>query len=249
MTGPSGSTPNGKYPFPTQDDDVDVPRDIEALARALDPNASALFIGEVRSFALVAAPARWVPCNGAALEQDAYPELFDALGGRFNTGGESATQFRVPAIAGRTIVGSGAGAGLTNRAIGALWGEEAHMLVTSEMPSHSHTGVTGNDNQDHSHYVSGTTGADSPDHAHQQQGGDWPAITYQGGSVSSPKWLGAWAGPTTAGATARHAHSFSAWSGGASARHNHYITAEGGGGTHNNAQPSIALLVCIYAGR
>jgi microcystin-dependent protein len=250
MTGPSGSTPNGGYPFPTQDDDVDVPRDMEALARAIDPNASAIIIGEVRTFGLAAAPARWLTCDGSAVEQAAYPELYAALGGRFNTGGESPTQFRLPAVSGRSIVGSGAGSGLTARAVADRWGAETVALALTEIPNHNHGGATGGgttgtDSPDHTH--SGTTGVDSPDHSHSTTG------IFASSCTAGPAGFYSSSGSTqTGGASARHTHSFG--TGGASARHNHTIpglsiAAQGGGGGHNNLPPSIALLVCIYAGR
>lgn len=272
MTGPSGRTPIGDYPFPIPDDTVDYPRDMEALARAIDPNAVAVIVGEIRSFGLAAAPARWVPCDGRALEQADYPELFEGLGSRWNTGGESPTQFRVPAIADRAIVGAG-----PTHAVGSTWGAEAVTLNTSQIPSHSHTGATGTDYPDHVHYVSAYTGTETADHAHSgTTAGDYPDHAHVTGmsvgashslpvNASGPQWNApgtSWTNYGSGGATARHQHDFGtsgrnaahqhllqANSGGASARHTHGIAAEGGGGSHNNAQPSIALLVCIYAGR
>jgi microcystin-dependent protein len=260
MAGPSGSTPNGHYPYPISDDEVDVPRDFAALATALDPNATALIIGEVRSFALAVAPARWLACDGAAYEQAALPELYAALQARFNTGGESPTQFRVPAVAGRSIVGSGAGSGLTARAIADRWGVESVALQLTEIPNHNHGGATGG----------ATTGVDSPDHAHAvsdpghahngggrnivgTSGAPQAANIYPAGGVSpghSPAILTSGdavaigtdargTGIALYGANARHAHSIPALG----------IAAQGGGGGHSNMQPSIALLVCIYAGR
>jgi len=242
-TGPSGSTPNG-YPFPTQDDQVDVPRDIEALARAVDPNAQAIIIGEVRSFALAVAPAHWLVCDGSAKEQAAFPELFAALGNRFNTGGETPTQFRVPACSGRAVVGSGQGAGLTARAVADLFGAESVALDVSQMPSHNHGGAT----------TGGTSGTDSPDHAHgladpghahaiydrtdfQVGTGAWRAAVGWGGSSGATYAAGT--GMGVYGANARHAHAIPALG----------IYAQGGGGGHPNISPSIALLVCIFAGR
>lgn len=269
MAGPTGRTTVGGYPFPIPDDTVDAPRDIEALAWAVDGNASAVIIGEVRTFGLAAPPARWLLCDGTAYEQADYPELFAGVAGLFSTGGESPTQFRVPDLSGRAVCGAGAG-----RVTGARWGEEQHPLSLAEMPSHSHGGVTNVDNQDHAHYSSGTTGTDSPDHAHStggasadhvhginnlhpsgsqafliQSGVGGARYTSPGSGYSNTGGRNADHVHGTYGANARHAHGFGAWSGGASARHNHNIPAEGGGAALKLAQPSIALLVCIYAGR
>ena len=53
---------------------------------------------------------------------------------------------------GRISVAAGAGAGLTNRVLGATGGEENHTLTIAEMPSHNHSYVdtyrTGNQNTD-----------------------------------------------------------------------------------------------------
>jgi microcystin-dependent protein len=43
-----------------------------------------------------------------------------------------------PDLRGRFIVGTGQGAGLTNRKLGDVGGEENHTLTISEMPAHSH---------------------------------------------------------------------------------------------------------------
>lgn len=255
MAAPTGRTPIGNYPFPIPDDSVNAPRDFEALATAIDGNAAAVIIGEVRQFGLATAPPRWLVCDGAAKEQAAYPELYAAMGGQFNTGGETPTQFRLPAITGRVVVGAGAGAGLTSRALAARWGSEAVTLAITQVPAHNHAGVTGTDSPDHAH--SGNTGTESADHSHfpgalggyicvdgsltqgstAPQAGHTPAILAN--SVSRQT--------ATSGRSASHYHAFN--TSGASARHSHSIPSQGGGGAHDNTPPSIALLVCIYAGR
>ena len=45
----------------------------------------------------------------------------------------------IPKALGRALAGAGAGAGLTNRALGATVGEEAHTQATAELASHGHT--------------------------------------------------------------------------------------------------------------
>ena len=45
----------------------------------------------------------------------------------------------LPAVLGRAMAISGAGSGLTSRALGQIVGEENHTLVVSEMPAHTHT--------------------------------------------------------------------------------------------------------------
>jgi microcystin-dependent protein len=176
-------------------------------------------------------------CNGAQYARSDYAILFGVIGLGFTVTDDGAT-FNVPDLRGRTPIGAGQGGGLTNRTLGAKGGEENHALSTVEMPSHSHGGATGNDTPDHVHYVSGNTGVDSPDHAHTV---GWS--TFNSSCTTGPAgFLSITGGAVgTTGASARHAHGFSANSGGASARHAHGINAEGGSGGHNNMPPYAAV--------
>lgn len=112
--------------------------------------------------------------------------------------------------------------------------------------AHTHTGSgtsTGN-SADHTHTVNGTTGVDSPDHSHAITVGLQNGVTY------APN-AGAFAGAAnsaanTGGASARHAHTFSATSSGASAAHTHdysFTTASTGG---TEARPTtLIVLTCV----
>lgn len=50
-----------------------------------------------------AAPNGWLYCAGAVLSRTSYPDLFGAIGTRWNTGGESGSQFRLPNLPGKVI--------------------------------------------------------------------------------------------------------------------------------------------------
>jgi microcystin-dependent protein len=50
-----------------------------------------------------------------------------------------ASNFLLPDLRGRSGIGAGQGSGLTNRVLGGVAGEEAHVLTTAEMPSHTHS--------------------------------------------------------------------------------------------------------------
>jgi hypothetical protein len=53
--------------------------------------------------AVGAAPNGWMPCTGSVLNRTSYPDLFAAIGIRWNTGGETTAQFRIPTITGKVI--------------------------------------------------------------------------------------------------------------------------------------------------
>jgi microcystin-dependent protein len=92
--------------------------------------------GTIIQSAALNIPDGWLHCNGASILKVTYINLFNAIG---YTYGGSDNNFNVPDIKGRVVVGSGNGAGLTNRNLAATGGEEAHILTVNEMPNHSHT--------------------------------------------------------------------------------------------------------------
>ena len=94
--------------------------------------------GTIIQSAAVSIPGGWLLCNGASLNKIAYANLFSVIGNTYG-GLAGDLSFNIPDLRGRGVIGAGQGAGLTNRALGALGGEETHTLTTSEMPSHSHT--------------------------------------------------------------------------------------------------------------
>src|SRR4051812_36545283 len=124
------NTPRLALPYPAPTAAADVPADIQALATALD--SLVYIVGELRTFATLAAPAKWL-ASGALVNQADYPELYAEVGVLWNVGGEAAAQFRAgPVVAGRSLVGAGQGAGLTNRPIASRWGSEAVTLTSRQ---------------------------------------------------------------------------------------------------------------------
>ncbi|HUO84176.1 MAG TPA: tail fiber protein [Thermoanaerobaculia bacterium] len=108
--------------------------------------------GTIEAFAGLAAPAGYLPCDGAEVAKSDYPALYSAIGDVWCGGSCSAGMFRLPDLRGRTLVGAGTGAGLTPREPSAYFGEERHTLSVSELPAHSHhaeIGTTG----DHQHLI------------------------------------------------------------------------------------------------
>lgn len=54
-------------------------------------------VGSILQWGGNVAPPNYLLCSGQTLLQNAYPQLFLAIGTNFNTGGEAAGSFRLPA--------------------------------------------------------------------------------------------------------------------------------------------------------
>lgn len=182
-------------------------------------------------------------CDGSLLVRADNQALFDAIGTAYNTGGEAATHFRIPDYRGRVPVGadnmgSGAAGRLpnTNRAIGQSHGTEQHALTAAQTPlkSHTHSGVTGIENQSlvHSH---GTGGGSFMRH----RAGDVSGVLNPGTSTAFVSLIGVGSDPITNTAN------------GGGPNHTHNITtgnpsvAEANGSAHPNIQPGQVCHVQI----
>lgn len=229
------TTLNG-LPYPLGTDSADVPRDIKALAEAVDPLV--YIIGEIRLFAFAAVPAKWLQCLGQTVLRASYPELYAKIGDVWALGGEAADSFRLPPAAGRALAGSGQGAGLSNRALASRWGAETITLATTQIPAHNH-GVS-DPTHAHSVYDPGhghSAGTSYPVYNTNIAGQGQPVVA-GGSNIALPRDYvpvgvnGAGTGISIYGAGT-----------GISIQNN------GGGQAHDNTPPSLAFLVCIYAGR
>lgn len=92
----------------------------------LDP-----FVGEIAIVPFNFAPVGWAFCQGQLLPISQNTALFSLLGTTF--GGNGTTTFALPNLQGRVPVGAG-----TGFVLGQMGGEGAHVLTTTEIPSHSH---------------------------------------------------------------------------------------------------------------
>lgn len=119
-----------------------------AVAQALIP------VGTIMAWGGAAGspPAGYLVCQGQAVSRATYSALFGVIGTTYGAG-DGSTTFNLPDPQGRTLIGAGTGAGLTNRTHGATGGEENHLLTGAEsgVKSHSHTASQGN----HSHGFAG----------------------------------------------------------------------------------------------
>lgn len=121
-------------------------------------NPASVAPGLMSDFGGTTAPFGWLLCDGSVVSQASYPGLFTAIGTNWNTGGEGGGNFRLPDMRGRASIGTGQGSGLTNRTLATLLGEETHLLVIGEMPTHSH-GVV---DPGHNHTERGSAGGSTP---------------------------------------------------------------------------------------
>lgn len=105
--------------------------------------------GTVNAFGGPAAPEGWVLCDGRALDGDdpRYAALFAALGtlwgdGTSGDGASAETDFNLPDLRGRAVVGAGSytdpTVGAVTRALGESLGEAAHRLTVGELAAHTH---------------------------------------------------------------------------------------------------------------
>lgn len=95
--------------------------------------------GTIMPFAGSALPDGALWCNGQSLLRTSYPDLFASIGTTF--GAVDSTHFSLPDLRGRAAIGAGQGSGLSNRALGAQVGAEAHTLSATEMPVHTHSEI------------------------------------------------------------------------------------------------------------
>jgi microcystin-dependent protein len=106
------------------------------------------FLAEVRLFAGNFAPLGWAFCNGQILSISQNTALFSLLGTTY--GGNGQTTFALPDFRGRVPIHPGQGPGLSLRDLGEVEGSETVTLLTTEIPSHTHTmsGSTANGTAD-----------------------------------------------------------------------------------------------------
>lgn len=170
--------------------------------------------GSVIMFAGSTAPTGFVLCQGQALSRTAEASLFAAIGTAYGSG-DGSTTFNVPNFQTFLPVGVGSHSGNTTRNLGDTGGEETHLLVTAEMPSHAHT------DSGHTHTDSG--------HTHPPYGYQF-AETNGAGQGLTLGYGETFASATTTGTGAANIQTSTA-----------NIQATGGGGAHNNMPPYLAI--------
>src|SRR5277367_4254849 len=95
------------------------------------------FLGQLLLVPYNFAPLNWQFCAGQTLSIGQFSALFALIGTTF--GGNGQTTFQLPNLQGRVPVGAGNGAGLQVYTLGQMGGLETVTLLTSNIPSHSHS--------------------------------------------------------------------------------------------------------------
>jgi len=101
------------------------------LVRTEDPSNIAAD-GQVVLFAGNFAPGGYAVANGQLMSIAANPVLFTEIGTTY--GGNGTNVFALPNLSGRTVVGTGQGAGLTNRTLGSAYGAATETLTSNQLP-------------------------------------------------------------------------------------------------------------------
>ncbi len=192
-------------------------------------------IAEIRLFGGDFAPKTWSFCNGALLPINTNQALFALLGTTY--GGNGVNTFALPDLRGRTAVGTGLGAGLSNYTLGQMSGGPTVTLTTNQIPQHTHTAS-----------VSGTTG---------QGGGTATLMGVNAGGSASPagNYLGvddsgSGAATYAAGGTGTPvAMNSGSLSGGSTTLSPPTVAVATSGASqpHDNSMPSLALnyIICV----
>jgi len=106
-----------------------------------ETNMSDYYVGQIMQVGFNFAPQNWQPCNGQTISITQNQALFALLGVTY--GGNGTTNFLLPNLQSRVIIGAGTGPGLSPRVQGSVGGQEQVTLTTPQLPSHSHTAAVG----------------------------------------------------------------------------------------------------------
>jgi microcystin-dependent protein len=212
-----------------------------------------------------AIPDLWEPCDGRSLNATAYPDLFAILG---YTWGGAGINFNLPDLRGRSSIGAGQGAGLTNRVLAAAAGTETVALTAAQNGAHIHgfnttsafdpgqhyhaalsmTATAGGINHNHG----GFTGGQSALHDHNLLA-DWGFFAAAGGQsisiIVGDRQVGANNqdhNHNIVGDTATHGHNVTGDTSGANAPHAHNVDGTtGDGGSVSAPHPNMTPFAVV----
>lgn len=89
-------------------------------------------------------PPGYLLCDGSAISRTTFAALFTAIGTVWGPG-DGSTTFNIPAMARRTVMGSGGSPypGVIGNALGDLGGSEGIVLTSGQLANHTHAAVPG----------------------------------------------------------------------------------------------------------
>lgn len=116
--------------------------DLERQLTRLETREGKLPTGALVPLVAAVAPVGFLACAGQAVTV-AYPVLREMLLDAGSPHGIAGSDPLLPNLQGRSVIGTGAGPGLTSRLLGAIGGVEAVTLDVTQIPPHDHGGVTG----------------------------------------------------------------------------------------------------------
>jgi len=97
------------------------------------------FVGQVIAVGFNFAPQGWLLCQGQLVPISQYEVLYTLIGTTY--GGNGTTNFQLPDLRGRTVMGMGQGPSLSNYVLGQQAGSEFVTLTQATMPPHTHTPI------------------------------------------------------------------------------------------------------------
>jgi microcystin-dependent protein len=201
-----------------------------------------MFVGEIIAFPGSNFPEGCLVCDGSAVSREQYSALFEVIGTTYGAGDGSST-FNLPNLSGKVALGES-----NDYAIGSTGGEPEHVLLTSEMGTHTH------EVPQHGHGNNIVAKVPALEHTITQ-----PVATYtklnSGGSrygSSMPRSVytnttGATMSRATNVAIAAHNPAACTMGGSISACADSVTDAAGGGLAHDNMMPYLTLTYLIYS--
>ncbi len=78
-------------------------------------------------------PTNWHICDGTTFSITDYPDLYNVIGFRYNSGGESSGYYRIPDLVDKYVVSTTATVDASNFSTG------ANTMEVNQIPSHTHT--------------------------------------------------------------------------------------------------------------
>jgi microcystin-dependent protein len=170
-------------------------------------SSAAVPTGTISAYTGSSAPSGWLLCDGSAVSQATYSDLFGVIGLTFGDPGGG--NFNLPDLRGRIPAGKGTGTGMDTlgnsdgQSAGTRRPTHAHtfsLSVGASSGSHSHS-LSGSSDGSHSHTFDGTTGTTS-----RASGSDATVATI--GTVTSSS-AGSHNHSVTANSSGAHSHTIS----------------------------------------